>query len=67
MRFIKEIIVDSKVIALKVLLIKWIVHGFILPIIVILMLFSFYFSLMKKTYSQVEFDEVRGEWITFVL
>ena len=21
----------------------------------------------KKTYSQVEFDEIRGEWITFML
>ena len=32
------------------------------------MLFSFDFSLMtNKTYSQVEFDEIRGEWATFVL
>ena len=33
------------------------------------MLFSFDFNLMikKKTYSQVEFDEIRGELITFVL
>ena len=43
-------------------------NNFTLPIIVILMLFSFDLSLMtKKTYSQVEFYEIRGEWITFVL
>ena len=34
--------------------------------------FSFDFGLMIKkiiikTYSQVEFDEIRGEWATFVL
>ena len=31
-------------------------------------IFLFDFSLViKKTYSQVEFDEIRGEWATFVL
>ena len=31
-------------------------------------IFLFDFSLViKKTYSQVEFDEIRGKWATFVL
>ena len=31
-------------------------------------IFLFDFNLViKKTYSQVEFDEIRGEWATFVL
>ena len=31
-------------------------------------IFLFDFSLViKKTYSQVEFNEIRGEWTTFVL
>ena len=31
-------------------------------------IFLFDFSLViKKTYSQVKFDEIRGEWATFVL
>ena len=47
---------------------------FLLPIIVYInVTFSFDFGLMIKkiiiikTYSQVEFDEIRREWATFVL
>ena len=33
----------------------------------VIFLFDFSLVIKKKPYSQVEFDEIRGEWATFVL
>ena len=33
----------------------------------VIFLFDFSLVIKKKTYSQVEFDEIKGEWATFVL